>query len=506
MGRKTMSDSRFAHITTGTIEARLIELRERVTPILSNNLLPHFTDHSVAHSDSLVRIVDQLIQPLQQSAHRLTQEELQILYSACYLHDIGMQYEHADKTQVISGLNLPQSWGDLSEDTRRDLLRKHHAAISAEMVIMSVRAEKPPIGIQLKEDHYGKYVAPVCEAHTLDTAGGRYLEIIKDGPNIRTSLLSALLRVADILDLSQRRTNTDKARTLRLDLESQTHWWRHYYTEDVKIDQNEKTVTVWFDFPTARFDEYRQIVPPLQMPWIRAEFNHHSAVFNRYGLGWTVQEHIERNSYSTAELMPDAVESEMLRQFHLSQTNEQEKQRQLLEELLTQARPHIERRLSDLQLRENALTPAEYLREVCAIAGDLATIGGKRSAWSLFSEHYQSKSSSLQPNERCQMGLTLAQMMIADGYFYGAVTTLRPLVELREHLSTRDPMKSELVLLWAKSLVSVGAFLEAVSFITHSIDTVPDAHCKKLLQAELAELQFLNGAIEDALKTSGNTQ
>src|SRR5438128_10759 len=159
----------FAHVTDSAIEARLIELRERVTPILANNLLPHFTDHSVAHSDSLVRIVDQLIQPLQQGVHRLSQDELQILYSACYLHDIGMQYENADKTQVVSSLHLPQPWNDLSEDTRRILLRRHHAAISAEMVIMSVRAEKPPIGIQLKEDHYGKYVAPICEAHTLDT-------------------------------------------------------------------------------------------------------------------------------------------------------------------------------------------------------------------------------------------------------------------------------------------------------------------------------------------------
>src|SRR5687768_14069827 len=96
--RMPQQPSRFAHITDSAIEARLTELRERVAPILANNLLPHFTDHSVAHSDSLVRIVDQLIQPLQQSAQRLTQDELQILYSACYLHDIGMQYENADKT------------------------------------------------------------------------------------------------------------------------------------------------------------------------------------------------------------------------------------------------------------------------------------------------------------------------------------------------------------------------------------------------------------------------
>lgn len=498
--------SLFTHINEPTIEALLIELRKRVTPILANNILHHFTDHSVAHSDSLVSIVNQLIEPLQQSREALSSDELQILYSGCYLHDIGMQYEKADQTQVISNLNLPQAWKDLSDDTRRLLLRQHHAAISAEMVILSVRAEHPPIGIQLKQDHYAKYVAPICEGHTLDTTSDRYREIIKEGPNIRTSLLSALLRVADILDLSQRRANTDKARTLLLDLESQTHWWRHYYTEDVKIDQNEKTITVWFDFPTSRFDEYRRIVPPLQMPAIRAEFSRHTAVFNRYGLGWTVQEHIERNSFSTAEMMPDEVESEMLRHFHLVQTKEQEKQRQVLEQLWEQARPHAERRLALLESRENTTQPAEYLREICAIAVDLAGVGAKRSAWALLNEHYHAKSQSLQPNERLQMGLTLAIMMIEDGYFYGAVNTLRPLLPLGEHLSEGDPMKTQLTMLWSKSLVSLGAYSEAVPFITRAIEVTSDGVVKEVLQAELAELQFLCGQIADALITSGDDQ
>jgi hypothetical protein len=497
---------RFAHITDGAIEARLIELRERVTPILANNLLPHFTDHSVAHSDSLVKIVDQLIQPLQQSGQRLTQDELQILYSACYLHDIGMQYENADQTQVISNLRLPQSWNDLAEDTRRLLLRQHHGAISAEMVILSVRAEQPPIGIQLKQDHYAKYVAPICEGHTLDTTSIRYCEIIKDGPNIRTSLLSSLLRVADILDLSQRRANTDKARTLRLDLESQTHWWRHYYTEDIKIDQNEKTVTVWFDFPAARFVEYRTIVPQLQMPWIRAEFDRHAAVFNRWGLGWTVQEHIELNSFSTAEVMPDDVESEMLRHFHLDQTKEQERQRQALDQLFTQAKPNIERRLAELEGRKNTLQPSEYLREIVVIASDLATFGGKRSAWALLSEHYQAKSSSLEPTERLEIGVTLASIMFDDSYFDGAARTLRVLLPLGEHLVDGDPLKSQLTLLWAKTLVSVGDYTDGVPFISRAIESTSDLGQKELLRAELAELQFLYGAIDDALATSGSNQ
>src|SRR5687768_14420172 len=150
----------FKHIADHAARARLTELRERVAPILTNNLLPHFTDHSVDHSDSLTKYVDNLVEPLQVTDQRLTEDELFIVYSACYLHDVGMHYERAGETDVIMNLHLAQRWEELTEDDRRRLLREHHAAISAEMVMRSVRAEKPVVGVQLTPDHYfPKYVA-----------------------------------------------------------------------------------------------------------------------------------------------------------------------------------------------------------------------------------------------------------------------------------------------------------------------------------------------------------
>src|SRR6266849_2855433 len=89
----------FAHVKDEGIRSRLINLRQSVAPILANNLLHHFTDHSVEHSDSLARYVDALILPLQATAEKLSEDELLILYAACYLHDIGMQYEKAYETQ-----------------------------------------------------------------------------------------------------------------------------------------------------------------------------------------------------------------------------------------------------------------------------------------------------------------------------------------------------------------------------------------------------------------------
>lgn len=58
-----------------TRAALLVRLRESVTPALANNLLHHFTDHSVAHSDSVVQLAVQLAAPASDGAQPLNEEE-----------------------------------------------------------------------------------------------------------------------------------------------------------------------------------------------------------------------------------------------------------------------------------------------------------------------------------------------------------------------------------------------------------------------------------------------
>ena len=138
-----------------------------------------------------------------------------------------MHYERAGDTRTIRDLKLPTPWEKLPEDTRRDLLRRHHAAISAEMVQASIRSNAPPVGIQVTGDIFPESVAALCEAHTLDANSPLYAQLTQREPRIRMGLVSGLLRIADILDESRRRATREKARTLLLDLTSQTHWWRH---------------------------------------------------------------------------------------------------------------------------------------------------------------------------------------------------------------------------------------------------------------------------------------
>src|SRR5437868_4760436 len=87
------------HLQSEPHRALVVALRGAVAPLLGVNLFHHFTNHSVAHSDNVCVHVDSLIKPLQSSAHPLSADELVILYSACYLHDAGMEYERAGQTK-----------------------------------------------------------------------------------------------------------------------------------------------------------------------------------------------------------------------------------------------------------------------------------------------------------------------------------------------------------------------------------------------------------------------
>jgi len=84
-----------AHPTFRLVKAkarrsRLIELRERVSRVLSNRLHTHFTDHSVSHSDRVAELLQELAAPLR-GKQKMKDDEAFVLYAASYLHDIEMQ-------------------------------------------------------------------------------------------------------------------------------------------------------------------------------------------------------------------------------------------------------------------------------------------------------------------------------------------------------------------------------------------------------------------------------
>lgn len=308
-------NNRFKYLEDEECKARLITLRKAVSPILANNLLRHFTDHTVSHSDYVAYRIDELIEPLQEGRYKLTDRELFICYASCYLHDIGMQYEAAGTTQTIAKAGLAGQWNTLTDGERADHLRRLHHELSAEMITQSVRAPRPLIGIALTDDDEPDLIASLCEAHALDTKNRRYGELIReDRPGLRMELLIGLLRMADILEETQRRANRDKAETLSLPLVSQVHWWRHYYTREIEFNANGATVTVWFDFPTGLREEYTRLVLPLQFQEIESEYKRHAVTFAKYKLEWLITRDFFSGQHGRKLEMPPEVKAEMERE------------------------------------------------------------------------------------------------------------------------------------------------------------------------------------------------
>lgn len=485
------------HLTSEVDRSLIVRLRESVAPILANNILPHFTDHSVIHSDHVTQLVDKLAEPLQSTSEALRAQELIILYSACYLHDIGLQLQNAGKTQVIQSLELTPPWDDLDEDTRRTLLRTFHHRISGEMVLASVRAMTPIIGIQLTDAYEPSRVACLCEAHNLfleiSADRNRYDQLTSDGPNIRMALISGLLRTADILDESRRRAVRNKARTLNLSVESQSHWWRHYYTENVTFDQNERVISIWFDFPPDRFPEYSKVISALQLPWIQTELQRHLPVFNKYGVNWSLDTRFTSKQYSDTEIMPDEVMAHMLGQLLKQHSKEDEARREIVLNAFNESRPHIHRRLEAIREQKDKIPPVEYLLETSKIAEELWNIGSRRSAVFALVFEYERSSQHLTDSQRIDIGTRLLEMVLADGTLELAQGWILRLCDDASELSADDPRAFRSLSLIAEWFAKRCAYDKAVETINHAIASVKNEDATTELRATLKELHFLQG-------------
>ena len=487
------------HLKSEADNTLVIRLREAVAPILGNNVLRHFTDHSVIHSDNVTRLVDELTNSLQSSGRPLQPQELIILYSACYLHDIGLQLENAGNMAVIQQLSLKLPWQDLDDDTRRDLLRRYHHQISAEMVQASVRTVTPIIGLQLSPAYDPSRIACLCEAHNLflETSIGRkrYEKLTEDGPNIRMGLISGLLRIADILDESRRRAVREKAKTLMLPLESQTHWWRHYYTENVTFDENERAIIIWFDFPPDCHSEYSKIVPALQVPWIETELQRHLQVFNKYGVNWSLKTRFTSKQYSDTEIMPDDVMAYMLGQLREQHIREDASRREAVFNAFKEARPHINRRLDALKKQRDKIPPAEYLLETKKIAYEMWNIGSKRSAVIALVSEYERNSQYLPTEKRVEIGTQLVEMLLEDGTLGLARGWITRLLEEARKLSSDDPLIFRCLSMVAEWFSRRCETDQAAETFNLAMEVSNNEQEITHLRAKLKEIYFLQGKL-----------
>ena len=504
----------FEHLRNGELRARLISIRVAAKEILKIGLMRYFTDHSVTHSDRLTAVVDQFIAPVQGLNSRLSDQELFVLYAACYLHDIGMHYDRAGDTgavgKALAGLGGENrsadrvgsmAWDDPRPETQFDLLRKYHHLISGEMVLSSVNAESPPVGMQLTHEDGSEYIASICEAHGLnldaEEDARRYAEITQDRGSLRVGLLAAILRIADILDESQRRANPRERRTLALDVEAKTHWFRHHYTEFITFDQSERTITIWFDFSEENHALYSPVIPKLQLPQIQAELNRHMRLLNRYGLVWVLVSRDDPKHVTTADPVPEDVLEAMRTKVEANAGVVM--QEATAADLFLEKYDGVKERLVELWSREDSMPTALYLRELGAIAADLWRAGGNRSAWNLLNLPFDQGKASLKPGEQLEMGCLLARTMENDQPGW-ACQTLMGLTPIADHLGADNPQKAAYWCLRASCMFNayVEEFAEAAR---RALALTTSADARRELWSSLCEWYLLQGRLDEAMQT-----
>lgn len=247
---------------------KVLELREAVTGWLAYipETFPHYTRHTVQHSDEIVRQVSKLLfknDDPAQPAIRLSAAEAYVLIAAAYLHDSGMVSPDKEKLEIITSNQEWKNWttGEgggakrwreieklrqgpvpADETTRHfiadlqtrfliaEFIRRSHHLRAADVI----RQHQSPLGRFAFDDPImQRTIADVCVAHGLRTHELEDREKYPDrrdiqGYAVNVRLLAILLRLGDLLDMSY-----DRACPLLLNAanplpaDSYAHWTQY---------------------------------------------------------------------------------------------------------------------------------------------------------------------------------------------------------------------------------------------------------------------------------------
>jgi energy-coupling factor transporter ATP-binding protein EcfA2 len=223
--------------------------------VLDEPILFHYTDHTTTHSDRVFGYLQHLVYENLNFAPadlRLNDLELVALSASAYLHDIGMQ------VPIFEQKKLEGCYFDFE---LAEKVRKKHAECSGLMIAKSIgpsRADFPTLGLdqdQILED-LTPIIKKICEHHSGELPNLNEAESLYS-KNIRIGLLTAILRLADALDLHQQRARLEKLKRFQIPLESQVHWWRHYYVQGVTVERG--VISIHMCFPSdfsAVYEDY----------------------------------------------------------------------------------------------------------------------------------------------------------------------------------------------------------------------------------------------------------
>ena len=220
---------------TGNLKDSLGIVKQAAIDLWHSPLHRLYTDHKPeGHSERIIEKLNMLLADIPDEL-ALNPEEIYVLFASAYLHDIGMQ---SQKTEFKT----------------LDEIRDQHHEISRRMILGSVldRDQYPDLGL-LKE--FVDEAALVSAAHRrLDLSSDEFADRPKGGVTLRLRLLSALLRLADELDMDSRRVIMSNIKVADVSQFSRLHWWRCDFVEAVSIQNG--VITARCVVPSEDYNYY----------------------------------------------------------------------------------------------------------------------------------------------------------------------------------------------------------------------------------------------------------
>jgi hypothetical protein len=181
--------------------ARLEKVRGSAYEIWTNQRLTFFTDHTAQrHSERIISLLGEAMDHFQGTTSRLSEHELYVLLSACYLHDIGMQ-----------DLKIGNRWVNALTIADYDEIRRRHPAQGRHLIVKgSISRDRDEFNIALDDDQYVPAIALVSQGHgsAFFEESCNLLEELDPAPAntpLRGALLTAMLLMGDELDLHEDR-------------------------------------------------------------------------------------------------------------------------------------------------------------------------------------------------------------------------------------------------------------------------------------------------------------
>lgn len=209
------------------------------------HIFPHYTAHDISHSMKALEICEWLAG--EALINQLNAPELFVLFSAICLHDVGMAVEPYELESIKESelyREFEKTSGLSPEEALAEWVRRDHHLRSA---ILIRETYLKPDGVGIRDKGLAFATALVCESHCLKDLNdfNKYdpcSAVGTSGLTLRLPLLAILLRLSDVLHVTEDRTPLSVIPYIRLsNSKTKMEWSKHLSSVGV-APANEETV------------------------------------------------------------------------------------------------------------------------------------------------------------------------------------------------------------------------------------------------------------------------